>query len=223
MKRPELLAAWRSLVDDEAQPYLWDDDDAQRYLDAAHREAAARARLIRDSTTAAVCSVAVVANTAGYALHASIIDVERAKLSTDTETLELTSTEELDRTAPGWESLTGSPSHLALDREGLTFKATLAAKPSAASTMSLVVFRLPLASINSDDDSPEFAEQWHYGLIKWMAHLSYCKQDAETRNDAKAKQYADEFTEEFGQRPDANVARKRADRRSSRTRFRELG
>ena len=33
MKRPELIAAFRALVDDEAQPYLWSDAEVQRFLE----------------------------------------------------------------------------------------------------------------------------------------------------------------------------------------------
>ena len=60
MKRPELIALFRSRADDVAAPYLWSDLDAVAYLDDAHREAAIRARLIRDSSTPAIRALAYV-------------------------------------------------------------------------------------------------------------------------------------------------------------------
>lgn len=55
MKRSEIVALFRSRIDDAEQPYLWKDPEVWRYLDDAHAQAAIRARLIRDSSSPAVC------------------------------------------------------------------------------------------------------------------------------------------------------------------------
>jgi hypothetical protein len=44
-------------------------------------------------------------------------------------------------------------------------------------------------------------------------HRAYLKQDAETFNPIKAAEYLGLFEQAFGERPDANVQRKRRDKR----------
>ena len=223
MKRPELIAAFRSRIDDTAQPYLWTAADVQLYLDAAHREAAERALLIRDATTAAVCSVAIVANTATYTLHASVLTVERAKLANQTRPLTVSSTEEMDRLTPSWDSPgSAAPVYLVVDPDSNTLKARLVPAPRDATTLALVVRRLPLASLDSDDDEPEIHARYHLGLVDWMMHLAYGKRDTETLNEAKARDCEALFTAQFGARIDANVRRKQADRNPARVEFREF-
>lgn len=222
MKRPELVAAFRSRIDDAAQPYLWTAADVQLYLDAAHREAAERALLIRDSVTPAVCSVAVVANTASYALHPSVLTVDRARLANQSRPLTVSSTDEMDRLNPGWEDMSGAPMFLVVDPDGSVPMARLVPKPTLTTTLALVVQRLPLASLNSDDDEPEIHARYHLGLVDWMMHLAYGKRDTETLNEQKALECEALFTAQFGMRIDANVRRKQADRSPARTVFREF-
>lgn len=222
MKRPELLKAFRERIDDDAQPYLWSDIEVQRYLDAAHREAAERAKLIRDSTTAAVCSVAITAPTAAYTLSPLVVQVERARLANQTVPLTLSSLEQMDRDNASWESATGAPTHLLVDTEGDTLRARLVPTPTVSTTLALVVFRLPLSDLLSDDDAPEIHARYHLDLVHWMMHLAYLKRDSETLNEAKAVECAAAFGAVFGVKLDANVRRKQADRSPARVVFREF-
>jgi hypothetical protein len=222
MKRPELVAAFRSRIDDDAEPYLWTPADVQLYLDAAHREAAERALLIRDASTVAVCSVPIVANTASYTLHASVLSVERAKLASQRQTLTLSSTEQMDRLHPGWDDVSGAPAFLVIDPDGSALRARLVPPPAEATTLALVVNRLPLASLASDDDEPEIPARYHLGLVDWMMHLAYGKRDTETFNERNALECEARFAAQFGERIDANVRRKQADRSPARVVFREF-
>lgn len=224
MKRPELFAAFRSAADDAAQPYLWEDHEVQRYLDDACREAAERSWCIRDSSTAAVCSVAVIAGTASYTLHASVLHVDRARLTAERYPLVLSSTEEMDRERPGWDAnaASGTPARALLDAEGASWKLTLVPTPVTDGTLALVVFRTPLASVASDDDAPEIPARYHEQLIDWMLRCAYLKRDSETQDEDKAAKAEARFTASFGPRIDANTKRKQRDRGTAQVVFREF-
>lgn len=210
-------------MDDDNEPHLWPDADAQRYLDDACREAAERAFLIRDTTTTSVCQLAVLANVSTYTLHASILHVERAILASQRLPLRLTSTEEMDHEHPGWTALKSSKSTRALiDAEGGAFKLRLYPTPNVADTLNLAVFRVPLTSVSKDDDAPEFHVRYHERLIDWMERCAYLKSDTETRNEEKSLQADKRFTLSFGTRLDANMQRKLADRGTARVEFMEF-
>lgn len=222
MKRAELIAAFRQMVDDETARYLWSDAELRRYLDAAQREAAERGRLLRDTTTAAVTQVAIVAGIAGYALDGRILDVERAKLRSQRLTLEITSTARMDRERPGWQAQSGAARYLLVDAEGGGWRGTLAPIPTQADMLDLAVHRLPMGAMNTDDDAPEIPERYHLDLLEWMAHLAYKKRDTETYNELKSLEHGAAFTAVFGERIDANVQRKQAERRPETVHFREF-
>lgn len=236
MNRADLISAWRSRVGDDTTPYLWSDDEAQEYLDDACNEAAERARLIRDTSTAAICTIAVVAGTASYPLDSRILSVERAKLDLLRVPLELTSSAALDndRTAImgrnngyepvtgmvlGWETTAGTPLAAAIDDEAGKWTLKLVPIPVVNDTLRLQVFRLPLASLTDDNASPEIPYRLHIRLVDWMEHRAYSKHDMETRDDTKAQHAADVFTATFGERIDANQRRKQEDRGPSVVRF----
>lgn len=52
--------------------------------------------------------------------------------------------------------------------------------PSTADTCRLHVFRLPYPRIAAEADALEIGEEHHLHLVKWMKHLAYSKEDAET-------------------------------------------
>ena len=222
MKRSEIIAAFRDMVDDTASPYLWKDGEVRRYLDEANREAAERAFLLRDSTTAEVTQIAVIAGTATYTLDRRVIKVESAKLPSKTHTLYLTSSPEMDKLMPTWRELRAAPGRLVLDQEGDFIRATLCGIPTETETMQLVVFRTPLGPLNTDDDEPEIPRRYHMGLLEWMAHLAYKKRDTETRDDDLSAGHAAEFASIFGEREDASVKRKRQERRTDQVAYREF-
>jgi hypothetical protein len=222
VNRLQLFDTFRARAFDTERPYLWSDDELQEFLDDAHNEAAERGLLLRDATTAEICEVAISAGTAAYPLDPRILVVIRAKLDSQTRPLEVTSTPALDRCDPGWESRSGSVNAIAIDAEGAGWTATLVGPPTAAGTLRLHVFRLPLESIDGDTDEPEINPRLHVRLVDWMMARAYAKKDAETQDDAKAAQHEAIFTSAFGQRVDANARRKQYDRAPTTTTFREF-
>lgn len=244
MLRKALIAQFRSDVDDVEEPFLWTKEDAQFYLDDAINEACERAKLIRDATTPEICEVTVTAGTSTYALDSRILQFERAKLDSMQVPLEITSTLALDSNVTGiwprgwrsrssygswstfgtsWESATGRPSALAIDRAGADWTGRLVPNPTSNDLLRLQVYRAPLESLTDDNSAPEgVPERLHPRLLDWMKHMAYSKQDTETRNDDRAQRFAALFTSAFGERIDANIRRQQQDRHPPVVAFQEF-
>ncbi|MBZ0158397.1 MAG: hypothetical protein K8I29_19540 [Alphaproteobacteria bacterium] len=223
MTLQEILDAARNdFLADKNTPKLWSDDTLARYANEAEREACRRADLLIDSTTIAVCSIAVSANTASYALHGKIRRVLEAKLASQPVPLFLKTKGELDELYPEWRNETGTPVYVIPNPTTVRLVPT----PTATDTLALEVVRLPLAdmSLEDPDATPEIPEAYHFDLIDWICHLAYSKQDAETMDLEKAKLHEARFTAKFGPRPSALSETNRV--RSPRNRgmrFKEFG
>lgn len=205
----DLMTAFRARADDTAEPYLWSDNEVKLFLNDAESEAADRARLIQDSTTAAVCQITIAAGTARYPLHTAVLDVRRAKVSSGARPLTQTSIEELDMEWPDWESATGEPTCF-YESEG---DITLVPKPTQAGTLAMTVHRLPLEGMVLGSDAPEIASRHHFRLVDWALRCAFMKRDADTYDETKAGSYEAMFVASFGYRADANVQRKQRDKR----------
>lgn len=201
MKLRELLALVRSDLDDITAPYLWSDPELIEYAVDAENEACRRARLLIDSSTAAICQIAVVANTALYPLDSRVIFVRRAKLSLDDRPLGRASVRDLDHAIVGWEGEATTPSHFVSDYE--TGKLRLYAKPVVDDTLNLTVVRLPVNDMNDMEDSPEINPRYHRSLRYWVMYRAYMKQDADTKDETKAATNLAFFEAEFGKKSSA--------------------
>jgi hypothetical protein len=208
VNRAQLFAAFRLRVDDNVAPYLWGDPELQEFLDDAHNEAAERALLLRDSTTAAICQVAITAGTHSYTLDPRILKVRRAKLDGERKPLRLATVEGLDRDWPGWdeEEDADTPKVLAIDPEGAGWRSRLVRTPAADGVLRLEVCRLPLTSISTDAATPEIPERQHVKLLDWMEHRAYSKKDADTFDAEKAAKGEAAFTAVFGEKVTARTA-----------------
>jgi hypothetical protein len=242
MNLGDLINVFRQRSFDTKDPQLWSDDELAEFADDAEAEAAERARLIRDSTTEAICQIIVGANTAAYLLDPRILSVERAKLDSVAVPLALSSTPAMDQNmgnrprdwrsfsgnwaggiGGGWEDRQGTPSIAVLDAEGAGWKLTLSPRPTKADVLRLQVFRLPLQPLSTDGDNvPEIPPRLHVRLVDWMMYRAYSKQDAETFDAGIAAKHEAIFTAAFGPKIDANTRRKQEDRTSSVVQFREF-
>jgi hypothetical protein len=209
MNLADLISAFRARADDTTEPFLWSDDEVTLILNEAEVEAATRARLIRDATTPAVTEIAVTAVATDYPLHESILSVERAKLASQPKPLERITTEELDAMYPAWESMVGQPKFYVEDNGRIR----VVPQSPMDDTLSLTVFRLPLAPMATDTDTPEIHAKYHYRMLDWALRCAYLKQDSETLDKAKAAEYQALFEQSFGVLPDANVQRKQRARK----------
>jgi hypothetical protein len=207
MTLAELRSLFRLKADDTRMPYLWADDEVDAYLNAAESEAAERASLIYDDTSDDT-AITVVAGTKRYALATSIVRLDYAELTTPpaTEPVQIAI---IDRREAGPRSLFLIPDATAIE---FNFE------PEAAGTLRLGQYRLPLAAMAADTDTPEIPARHHHKMLDWALHLAYMKTDSDAFDQAKADRHEAEFIANFGQRIDANVQRKQRERKRHTTR-----
>jgi hypothetical protein len=206
MKLSEIIIAAQNQADEviDKPDLLWSLAEWTEYANDAENEACIRANLLIDQSSA-LANISVLSGVATYALDEKILLIKRAKLSTGTEPLVKTSRRVLDATYPNWESESGSVRSWLPDD---TNKVTLYKIPQATSTLNLMISRLPLTPmelVTKLTDSPEIDEQYHMGLVDWMLHRAYSKQDSQTLDIGKAKEHLKRFTLRFGERPPASA------------------
>lgn len=225
----EFIARFRIVLDDGANSVgggsgdvLWSDEEIVGFLTEAVSEVAERALLIEDHTTSAVCSIPLQAGVGEYTLHPAVLKIKRAVWNG--RPLSETSTEELDQEHVAWETLTGRPCsyvHSGADTLRL-YRIPRAEDLAVAPAIALTVYRTPLQPYSVDrlDEIPEVKALYHDRLMQWMYRCAYLKKDSEAFDPNAAAKHEANFTASFGQRPDANVQRKRRDKRPPVVRMR---
>ncbi|MBF5006854.1 phage adaptor protein [Diaphorobacter caeni] len=217
MKVDQLLAAFRSDLDDAVENYLWSDADLVRYLNSAVQEACERAKLIEDRLTPAV-----VPAQAFYELHASVFEIKRVTFRG--RPLDETSVEKLDCDSPGWENRHGQPQLYIFEPATgkLKPRVRLVPNPTVVGDLVVTVYRGALKPLTEDQTivEPEVPARFHEDLRHWVYRCACLKPDAETFNKVKALEHEAMFARAFGERPDANVQRKHRDKRPPVVRMR---
>ncbi|MFZ7319679.1 DUF6682 family protein [Comamonas jiangduensis] len=211
----ELIAQARVALADQAEPYLWSDEDLLGYFNEAVQEACERALLIQDLSTPTVCIVSVQAGQAICRLHPSVLKVERASINGGL--LDEASIESLDAQMGDWESRKGQPRQFVFMQSvgdgnpGLR----LVPEPKLNAQLKLRVYRGPLQPMKLAGvcQTPEIASRHHPKLINWVARCAYLRPDADGYDRDRAQLHEAMFERDFGARPDANVQRKRRDKR----------
>ncbi len=207
MTLEQLIAQFRVDSEDKQVPYLFSDESVTQWLNEAVEEACVRSLLIKDWSTADVCSVSVTAGASTYALHDSIINIYRAEFTPTGETdgVELWQTDEyeLDNIRPGWRKLSETPRDYIHHDTSLR----LGCLPETDGVLSLEVNRLPLAPMVSDMDQPEIAQIHHRHLVHWALHRAFSIPDTETIDANRASAADAVFTKMFGLRLDATTRR----------------
>lgn len=196
MKLGKLVELFRLAVDDTVVPYLWSDQEVIAYAVDAENEACRRARLLIDSSTAAICQHAIGIADTSITLDPRIIFVKRAIVAGQTKPLSRLNMRDLDENYPGWESHTGRIEGMVTDWE--TGKLRLYRVPTAIATINMTVVRLPLIEMNDFEDTPEVNARAHEGLINWMAYRAFMKPDKETYDGQRASVALGRFESEFG-------------------------
>lgn len=192
----QLRTSAKQRFQDQAGSDLIEDDEWDEYANEADNEACRRARLLTDSTTSAICSIAVVAGTASYALDSRIIFVRRVKLASKSDPIRKIRLVDLDDQVPGWESATGEIERYCLDYQ--KGKLLFYRNPTASTTATLTVVRAPLAAMVNNTDEPEAPARSHPALVHWMLRCAYLKDDEEVQDEKKAAKHEALFEQEFG-------------------------
>ena len=196
----DLIDAFRSDVVDTARPYLWSDDEALRYADAAYKMFVRLTGGIPDFVSEA-CAVDIVAGEAEADLHPSILRIMTAERRSDKYEIKVVNaTDNVLSTTADYgkvramirDDQPGAVTHMVLGMQ--RGKVRWLQVPVDNDTCDMVIYRLPLKSLDATE-SPlsEVHEDHHIYLLDWMKHLAYKKQDADTYDPQKSKDCAAEF------------------------------
>lgn len=205
-----LRARWRTRVDDRAEPFLWEDDEADGFLNEAVTEVAIRTHCFRDETTPSLCVVPIVADQTRYPLDPRVLEVLHARIDSHRC--------DLDRSTAGYfrgYRSPGMPQEYAVELEGPRRVLVFDRPPQATPPMTevnLVVYRTALNPMVDDADECELPEEWCVPLLHGAAMLAWNTPNSDVnaasvsklRDDAEAR-----FTAYFGPRPSAATLRKR--------------
>ena len=205
----ELIRRFRAAAFDKEQPYLFSDEDITDWLNDGVKEAAIRGRLIHDSTTTEVCTVSTQPGVANYALHESLYEIDAihwlgSSNPYEANPLSLISQEEMADVWRDWRTRDhGTPEYAIQYDTGIR----LVPAPREAGVIALEGYRTPIALMVLETDRPEINIIHHEYLIQWALHKGFSVPDAETFDLNRAALAEQEFTNYFGERPDADLRR----------------
>ena len=209
MNLEQLIEQFRIDADDLVlNPPLFKDEWVAEWLSEAQAEAAVRRRLLYEASNPAVCEIPVTAGQATYPLHSSLYELANLRFKTagasHSEPVRLKTREELDRIRPGWRDRSDSCPRFAVQDDT---RITLVDRPSAAGTLFLEGYRVPLKALVNDNDKPEIHGAHHRHLVQWALHRAFSKPDADAHDPGRAATAEEAFTAYFGPRPDADLRR----------------
>lgn len=211
MDAGELIAEFRSLADDKAEPYLWDDASILRWLNEAQGEAAERARLLYDFTTAACCTIQLSIGVSTYRLHPSVTEVISAKTVTAGGSETILSRDDPHNLA-GSQVFGAHPQAYALfgtARSGQGLSLLLDEPPITADTLRLAVYRTALEPMELTIDEPEIAEAHHRNLVYYALGIAFTTRDREAPDSTqRAAEFNALFDAAFGAPKTAAVKQK---------------
>ncbi|WP_114969375.1 DUF6682 family protein [Rhodoferax ferrireducens] len=207
MTLAELIAKFRVDADDGAIPPKWVDASLFDWFTDAEAEAAIRGRLLHESTSKAVCQIAIKSGASGYALHESLYEIDYLaflKNGDSTRTpVKLVSREYMDQIRPCWREETGL-AEFAIQTDT---RIRLSRTPDSAGTLFIEGYRVPLEPLTSAGDEPEIHKSHHAQLVQWVLFRAFSVPDAETMDPNRAALANQAFTNYFGERPDSNLRR----------------
>lgn len=215
MKLKDLIELFRRELCDEHDPYLWESKELVHYLNQAIQEACERALLIEDRHTPAVCGFTARQAMDTYSLHPCVLKIKR--LTVGGRPLTESSVEDMDAESPGWEARTGMPTHFIFEgaQGGKPPKLQLVPTPSKDMDVRMTVYRGAIRPLHEsgESDVPDFPLSRLDDLKHWVYRCALLKPDADGGDPGRAAQHELLFAQAFGEKIDANTARKQRDRR----------
>ena len=195
MDASELLCLFRQDTSDEVEPYLWSNTEVFAYMNDAYYMFVRKTGGIPDATTPEVVTLTAAEDTARTDLHESIMRVRTARNTTLNRPVTVINTEDEEYmarqdygivfTGTSDPDVRGRPDYLILGEEEGSVRWVNV--PDQDYTIQLTVERLPLTTITRPRDQfTGVRAEHHYHLLKWMRHLAYLKQDADTFDQIKS-------------------------------------
>jgi hypothetical protein len=185
----------RTLDDNSVGDKLWSQEEILEYARDAENEACERADLIIDSTSG-LTNLGIVGSVGTYGLAVTITNILSIKPDDSAEPLMETSERILDNTVPSWRTEAGTPRSFVRTP---TNSIIIYPIPVTADTVQMTVSRFPNIPMTTNG-SPEIDARYHAGLIEWILHRAYMKNDSETLNVDKANDHALKFEAYFGKK-----------------------
>lgn len=198
--REDYLDDITSNPDQDDSDYRWSGGFLTRAIATAELEACRRADLIHDTTTAAVCTITLVAGTYLHAIHSKVTVLDKV-IYDGAEIPKVTEGYLKANYGAEWRDDTGAPtSYMVLGRKIRLYPIPTATE--ADDEVSLEVYRLPMARFTT---TPEIPEEYHLDLCEYAAYLAFRRHDEDTKDNRKADYHLAEFTARFGELPSAQV------------------
>jgi hypothetical protein len=189
------LSTRRTLDDNTTGDRLWSQAEILEYAQDAENEAAERAGLLLDNSSA-FTDIAVNTSTALYTLSNTITEVRSAIMALGTKPLMRTSEKVLDLSFASWRSKTGTPRSYFVSA---TNEIRVYPQPIVTDTINMTVARFPNIPMLTTG-SPEIDARDHPGLLEWILYRAYMKNDSETLNVDKALDHKANFVKIFGEK-----------------------
>lgn len=201
MNVKEARALWRGawVVDKQSPAALWSNVEFLDFLNEALSEAARRAHIFVDSTSA-ITQCPMTAGDMVVRIDPRIIYIRRALPEGKTRPLTPHLARLMDEEVPGWlDSLPSDPIRYITDWE--TDAICLWPPPKSDGVLRLTVVREPLDLLTDDVDEIPVAPRVARALLHWVSYRAYSKADADGGNEALAAKNLAAFTAEFGESP----------------------
>jgi hypothetical protein len=183
----------KTLDDNSVGDKLWDQDEILEYARDAEQEICERQDAIVDNTSA-LTSISATTSTGTFGLSATIVSIKSARMVNGTEPLMETSEKILDNTVLSWRLSTGTPRSYVKTPTNNIILYPIATTPD---TIQMTVSRFPNIPM-AVGGSPEIDSRFHAGMLEWILHRAYMKNDSETLNVDKAEDHKKKFEEFFG-------------------------
>lgn len=189
---------------------LWKNADLIVYWNAIARRFARQRPIDDKAHTPAITQITLTASQSEYILSPAILEIHRAKLSSQDIVMQRKSRDFLDRHWGAWDSGTGTPDTYLHEGSTLTVTPT----PTATDTLTLWVKRYPLELPLLWEDRNTYLidpdPQWQEALIHGMKFLAYQKSETDTAAPEMAQAEREMFNSLVGPEVSAQAQKDRA-------------
>ena len=199
MESHELLNTFRCDVVDDVEPYLWSTSEVYQYINDAYFMFVRLTGGIADGTSSAT-QLTAADGVATTTLDESVMQIRTARNVTDNKWLKVINVQDTDELATEDYGILhrsdpetiGAVRYMIIGEEdGYVRWVNI---PDGDITVQLVIERLPLIPITGHKQRfLGIRPEHHYHLLKWVRHLAYRKQDADTFNLVKSDQEEKDF------------------------------
>lgn len=190
MNTQGVVDLFRIEMHDTATPPMFADEQLYAYLSDAQTMLARNTGGIPDSVSA-LTELSYAAGDTEFVLDERILKVRGAHRVSDGVPVSIINYEDMAKNGLRFDGAEGEVCRLiiGMDADVAYFHNV----PVEAGEIKLVLDRLPLKDIESEQDELEVKKVHHLKLLLWMKHLAYDNQDAEVFNKSKAVEFEEKF------------------------------